>query len=118
VGVLARATVAGLVLASRMARTPSTRLITWGMARSSAGGMLTSHKHQRPMLLMNSSPIKNGRIQFAALMPTISKKSIQKGLASLSSLLASAQVLLKSSALDLISFQLRPIKRSQSELVL
>ena len=35
---------------------------------------------------------------------------IQKGLASLSTLLASAQVLLKSNALDLISLQLRLIK--------
>jgi hypothetical protein len=43
------------------------------------------------------------------VMPKISKKSIQKGLASLSSLQASAQVLLKSNALNLISFQLRPI---------
>ncbi len=44
-----------------------------------------------------------------SVMPKISKKAIQKGLASLSSLQASAQVLLKSNALDLISFQLRPI---------
>ena len=43
-----------------------------------------------------------------SVMPKISKKSIQKGLAWLSSLQASAQVLLKSNALDLISFQLRP----------
>ena len=50
------------------------------------------------------------------VMPKISKKSNQKGLARLSSLQASAQVLLKSNALDLISFQLRPIWCSQSEL--
>jgi hypothetical protein len=38
-------------------------------------------------------------------MPNTSKKSIKKGLASLSSLLAVAHVLLKVSALDLMSFQ-------------
>lgn len=42
-----------------------------------------------------------------SVMPKISKKAIQKGLASLSSLAASVQVRLKFSARDLISFQLK-----------
>jgi type III secretory pathway component EscU len=58
------------------------------------------------------------RVFFAAttgsklVMPKISKKANQKGLASLSSLLVLAQFLLKSCTLDLISFHLMLIKCS------
>ena len=58
--------VEAFALAMRMVFTDLTRFITSGIARSSLGGHLTSHKHHRGMLLMNSSAPKNRLIHFAA----------------------------------------------------
>ena len=62
-----------------------------------------------------TNPQENNRICSLPRLRRMNVSTIQCGLASLSSLQASAQVLLKSNALDLISFQLRPIKYSSNE---
>ncbi len=58
--------VADFVLDFRIAFTAWMRFITSGMLRSSLGGQSTSQRHQRGMLLMNSSAPKKGRIHLAA----------------------------------------------------